>query len=308
MEATNILTLQQPGRHEFVRARTPMFTELADRSSASSKLLQRGLSVEFPDILFERRGPVATITLNRPERLNAFSMPLLDSALRALKIARNEPEIRVVVLTGMGRAFCAGADTKRIQEERESGAADTLGFEQVQMAQNLLLALHRMPKPVLGAINGVAAGAGFELSLGCDLRIAAESAYFKEAAMGVGLVPGDGSAWFLPRLIGLARAFELFMLEEWIPAARAAEMGLINRVVPDADFPEAVETLAQALASKPPIAMALTKQSIVNALSFTLPETLLELRELVVTTLGTKDYVEGSNAIRDRRPPSFSGN
>jgi 2-(1,2-epoxy-1,2-dihydrophenyl)acetyl-CoA isomerase len=263
--------------------------------------------MDFPDILFERRGPVATISLNRPDRLNAFSPDLLQSSLRALEIARKDPEVRVVVLTGVGRAFCAGADVKRIQEDRANGTPDSLGFEQVQQAQNLLLALHRMPKPVIGAINGVAAGAGFELSLGCDIRIAAESAYFKEAAMGVGLVAGDGSAWFLPRLVGLARAFELFYLEEKISSARAAEIGLINRVVPDEDFRAEVDRLADVLAAKPPIAMALTKQSIVNGLSVSLPETLLELRELVVTTLRTADYVEGSNAIRDRRPPSFSG-
>lgn len=263
--------------------------------------------MEYPDILFECRGPVATISFNRPDRLNSFSVDLLLSSLRALEVVRQDSKVRVVVLTGVGRAFCAGADVKRIQEERESGKPDSLGFEQVQMAQNLLLALHRFPKPVIGAINGVAAGAGFELSLGCDLRIAAESAFFKEAALGVGLVPGDGSAWFLPRLVGLARAFELFLLEERIPARRAAEIGLINSVVPDEDFPEAVERLALALASKPPVAVALTKQALVNGLSYSLPETLLELRDSVVQTLRTKDYVEGSNAIRDKRSASFEG-
>jgi 2-(1,2-epoxy-1,2-dihydrophenyl)acetyl-CoA isomerase len=263
--------------------------------------------MEYPDITFECRGPVATIAFNRPDRLNAFSPDLLTSALKALNVVGKDPALRVVVLTGVGRAFCAGADVKRIHEERESGQPDSLGFEQVQMAQNLLLALHRFPKPVLGAINGVAAGAGFELSLGCDMRIAAESAFFKEAAMGVGLVPGDGSAWFLPRLIGLARAFELFYLEERIPAARALEMGLVNRVVPDDQFRDAVEDLAQTLASKPPIAIALTKQAIVNGLSYALPQTLLELRDSVVKTLSTADYVEGSDAIRARRAAAFEG-
>lgn len=263
--------------------------------------------MELPDILFETRGPVATISFNRPERLNAFSPDLLTSALRALEVVRKDPGLRVVVLTGVGRAFCAGADVKRIQEDRQSGAPDSLGFEQVQLAQNVLLALHQMPKPVIGAINGVAAGAGFELSLGCDLRIAAESAFFKEAAMGVGLVAGDGSAWFLPRLVGLARAFEIFYLEERISAARAAEIGLVNRVVPDDQFQEEVARLADGLAAKPPLALALTKQSIVDGLSRSLPETLVQLRQMVVATLGTDDYVEGSNAIRDKRPARFAG-
>jgi 2-(1,2-epoxy-1,2-dihydrophenyl)acetyl-CoA isomerase len=263
--------------------------------------------MEFPDILFETRGPVATITLNRPDRLNAFSPELLTSALRALEVVRRDRDLRVVVLTGAGRAFCAGADVKRIQENRAAGTPDSLGFEQVQLAQNVLLALHRMPKPVIGAINGVAAGAGFELSLGCDLRIAAESAFFKEAAMGVGLVPGDGSAWFLPRLVGLARAFEIFLLEDRIPAARAAEFGLVNQVVPDDQLAETVEAIATRLAAKPPIAMGLTKQAIVNGLSCSLPETLLELRQMVVTTLGTSDYVEGSDAVAAKRPPKFAG-
>lgn len=263
--------------------------------------------MDYPDIKFECDGPVATIAFNRPDRLNAFSTDLLGSALRALNVVRRDPALRVVVLTGVGRAFCAGADTKRIHEERDSGRPDSLGFDQVQMAQNLLLALHRFPKPVIGAINGVAAGAGFELCLGCDLRIAAESAFFKEAAMGVGLVAGDGSAWFLPRLVGLARAFELMFLEERIPAARAAEIGLVNRVVPDDEFPAAVRDLAHTMAAKPPIALALTKQAVVNGLSVALPETLVELRDSVVTTLGTEDYVTGSNAVRDRRAPAFEG-
>jgi 2-(1,2-epoxy-1,2-dihydrophenyl)acetyl-CoA isomerase len=269
--------------------------------------MPRITGMDYPDIKFETRGPVATIVFNRPDRLNAFSPDLLTSALRAVTVARNDPAVRVVVLTGAGRAFCAGADTKRIHEERAGGKPDSLGFEQVQMAQNLLLALHRLPKPVLGAINGVAAGAGFELSLACDLRIAAESAFFKEAAMGVGLVPGDGSAWFLPRLVGLARAFELFLLEERLPAARALEWGLVNRVVPDADFAAAVDELAHTLAGKPPIALALTKQAVVNGLSCSLPETLIELRDSVVTTLGTTDYVIGSDAQRERRAAAFEG-
>ncbi|MDG4834334.1 enoyl-CoA hydratase-related protein [Solwaraspora sp. WMMD1047] len=263
--------------------------------------------MDYPDITFDIHGPVATIAFNRPDRMNSFSPDLLDSAMRAVDVVRRDPDLRVLVLTGTGRAFCAGADTKRIHEERASGQRDSLGFAQVQMAQNLLLALHRLPKPVLGAINGVAAGAGFELSLACDLRIAAESAFFKEAAMGVGLVPGDGSAWFLPRLVGLARAFELFFLEERIPADRALSMGLVNRVVPDEEFPAAVEELARTLASKPPIALALTKQAVVNGLSCSLPETLVELRDSVVTTLATADYVTGSNAVRDRKAPAFEG-
>jgi enoyl-CoA hydratase/carnithine racemase len=123
----------------------------------------------------------------------------------------------------------------------------------------------------------------------------------------VGLVAGDGSAWFLPRLVGLARAFEIFYLEERISAARAAEIGLVNRVVPDDQFQEEVARLADGLAAKPPLALALTKQSIVDGLSRSLPETLVQLRQMVVATLGTDDYVEGSNAIRDKRPARFAG-
>lgn len=264
--------------------------------------------MSYPGILFSTRDHVATLALNRPERLNAFSPEMLDSALRALAVADEDPDVRVIVLTGSGRGFCAGADIKRMAAERAGGEGARVRplAEVHQLAQAVLLALHRTLKPVVGAINGVAAGAGFELSLACDIRIAAESAYFKEAAMGVGLVAGDGSAWFLPRLIGLAGAFEVLYLEESITATRAAELGFVNWVVPDHQFTGEVARLAARLARKPPIAMSLTKQSIIEGLTQDLPASLDSLRDMVAQTLLTSDHAEAARAIKEGRLPRFT--
>jgi enoyl-CoA hydratase/carnithine racemase len=261
--------------------------------------------VSYPEIRFEREGHIATITFDRPEALNALTLKSLESACRALDEAKSDPEIRVVVLTGSGRAFCAGADVKRMQADHAEGAS----LEPLQrLGHRIVLQIVEMPKPVIGMINGVAAGGGLAIALACDLRVMAESAYLKEAALSIGITPGDGAAWFLPRLVGLGRAFEIMCLEPKVSARQAESLGLANRVVADADLASAVSELAAKLAAKAPLALTLTKRSIQDGLSLDLPDLLENLVGILDLTRRTNDHREGISAFAERRTPEFRGN
>ncbi len=178
-------------------------------------------------ILRSNDSGVLTLTLNRPDALNSFNVEMKEALLAALKDAARDREVRVVVLTGAGRAFSAGQDLK---ERQAPGAAD-LGTELRTRYNPIILAMRRLEKPIIGAINGVAAGAGISVALACDIRIASEAASFIEVFGRVGLVPDTGSSWFLPRLIGPARAAEMFFTGEPVDAATAERIGLVNRVV-----------------------------------------------------------------------------
>ncbi len=184
---------------------------------------------------------VLTLTLNRPEALNAFNVEMKDALLAALADAENNRAVRVLVITGAGRAFSAGQDLK----ERQDSHATDLGDELRARYNPLILAMRRLEKPIIGAINGIAAGAGLSLALACDIRIAADSASFIEVFGRVGLVPDSGSSWFLPRLIGPARAAEMVFTADQIDASTAERIGLVNKVVPDDQLlPEAYRSRA----------------------------------------------------------------
>ena len=186
-------------------------------------------------------GSVLTLTLNRPEALNAFNVEMKDALLAALADAENNRAVRVLVITGAGRAFSAGQDLK----ERQDPHATDLGDELRARYNPLILAMRRLEKPIIGAINGIAAGAGLSLALACDIRIAADSASFIEVFGRVGLVPDSGSSWFLPRLIGPARAAEMVFTADQIDASTAERIGLVNKVVPaDRLLPEAYRSRA----------------------------------------------------------------
>ena len=179
-------------------------------------------------ILRSTADAVLTVTLNRPESLNSFTVEMKEALLGALKDAARDKEIRAIVLTGAGRAFSAGQDLK----ERQGADIADLGTELRLRYNPIILAMRRLEKPIVGAINGVAAGAGISIALACDIIIAAENATFIEAFARVGLVPDTGSTWFLPRLVGAAKAAEMFMTADPVDAATAERIGLINRVVP----------------------------------------------------------------------------
>ena len=246
---------------------------------------------------------VLTLTLNRPDALNSFTVEMKEGLLAALKDAARDKEIRAVILTGAGRAFSAGQDLK----ERQGPDVADLGTELRLRYNPIVLAMRRLEKPIVGAINGVAAGAGISIAMACDILIAAENATFIEAFSRVGLVPDTGSTWFLPRLVGSARAAEMMFTADPIDAATAERIGLINRAVPDEKLTAEANALAQRLAKAAPIALALAKRALNRAYEMNLEQALDFEAQLQSIAGRSADHREGVAAFVEKRPPRFSG-
>jgi 2-(1,2-epoxy-1,2-dihydrophenyl)acetyl-CoA isomerase len=257
-------------------------------------------------VLLERYEGVATVTLNRPDKLNAFNDEMLAGLTKHLKAVATDDTVRCVVLTGAGRGFSAGQDLASVRDRAASGG---MRFrEHLEHAYNpVILRLRTMEKPVLAAINGVAAGAGASLALACDLRIAASSASLIQAFVGVGLVPDTGSTWALTRLVGFSRAFELASSGRTVPAAEALALGLVNRVAPDEELRGAAAVWAAELASGPTKALGLTKRAMNRALTTSLDDALLYEAQLQEIAGRTADHAEGVAAFLGKRPPQFQG-
>ena len=249
---------------------------------------------------------VATLTLNRPDRLNALSSPMLEGLLEALPRLAADPDIAVVVLTGAGRGFCAGGDVKSMAEgSSQLGVEDAVQRLRGRMEVSRLL--HEIPKPTIAMINGPAAGAGLAMALACDLRIAGESARLITAFAKVGFSGDFGGSYFLSKLVGTAKARELYYLGEPLTAAQALALGLLNSAVPDAELPGATAALAQRLARGPGIALGLMKRNFNAAETGTLSE-LLDLEALhQIRTARTEDHAEAARAFVEKRPPAFKG-
>jgi 2-(1,2-epoxy-1,2-dihydrophenyl)acetyl-CoA isomerase len=246
---------------------------------------------------------VGTITLDRPDALNSLEATLKRELLAVLREADRDRTVRAVVLTGAGRAFCAGQDLK----ERLAPGATPLDVEVRERYNPIVLAVRRLSKPIVAAINGVAAGAGASLALACDLRIAAEGASFVLAFGRIGLVPDSGASWFLPRLVGAARAAELLYLPDPLSAADALRIGLVSRVVPAAALMTEAGAIAARLAAGAPKALALTKRALDRSLEVGLAEALDHEASLQGIAGRTADHAEGLAAFVERRPPRFSG-
>lgn len=206
---------------------------------------------------------VATIRLNRPERMNAFTFEMIDAWAAALRDCRVREDVRVVVVTGAGQAFCSGGDIVEMQDRLPHTPAQRKA-ELFERIQRIPLALEDLDKPVLAAINGAATGAGLDLALMCDIRYAAQSARMAETYIRVGLVPGAGGAHFLPRVVGAAKALEMFLTGEFIDAAEALRIGLVNKVFPDESFLADVERIAQRMARAPSLPARLIKRAILQ--------------------------------------------
>jgi 2-(1,2-epoxy-1,2-dihydrophenyl)acetyl-CoA isomerase len=244
---------------------------------------------------------VVTLTLNRPDALNSFTVEMKDALLAAIKDAARDKSVRVVILTGAGRAFSAGQDLK----ERQGPDVNDLGTELRQRYNPIILAMRRLEKPIIGAINGVAAGAGISVALACDILIASDKASFMEAFGRVGLVPDTGSSWFLPRLVGPARAAEMMFTADSVDAATAERIGLVNRVVPADTLMDEANALAARLAQAAPIALALAKRALNRALTSNLEDALEFEAQLQSIAGRSTDHKEGVAAFVEKRPPKF---
>jgi 2-(1,2-epoxy-1,2-dihydrophenyl)acetyl-CoA isomerase len=260
-------------------------------------------------VLYEKRGSIVTITLNRPETLNAMNEPMMAEFERLLMVVEADADVRAVVLTGAGRGFSSGGDQKRDRstEGQEKFFADDAGGTLVERLHRCVLRLQQLPKPVIGCIKGVAAGAGCNLALATDLRIAADTARFVEAFTRIGLVPDGGGTYFLPRLVGTAKAMELVLLAEIIDAQEALRIGLVNWVVPAGQLAAETQKLAERLAQGPTVAYGLAKTGLYQGLQMSLGEVLnMEAHNQRIASR-TQDRLEGVAAFREKRPPHFIG-
>ncbi len=261
------------------------------------------------DLLVRVEGGVAVLTLNRPERRNALSPAMLGALARALEEVEENDDVACVVLTGAGGAFCAGGDVKAMAESNGAEVDyDALVAAQRRSQRATSGRLHAMPKPTIAALPGAAAGAGLALALACDLRIAARRAVLTTAFARVGLAGDYGGTWFLTRLVGTARARELYFLSERLSAEEAERLGIVNRVVDDESLEEEALALAARLAAGPRIALAYMKENLNRAEN---GDELGECMDLEVThhrrTMLTEDHREAAAAFAEKREPSFRG-
>lgn len=258
-------------------------------------------------VLLDITDGVATLTLNRPEAMNSLSVATKEALRDAVTGVAADPEVRCVVLTGTGRAFCVGQDLKEHVEILESGSSEAL-FRTVDEHYNpIVTALATMPKPVVAAVNGVAAGAGASLALACDLRIVADTAGFNFAFAGVALSCDTGSSWTLPRLVGTAKALELLYLPRTIDAAESLALGLATRVVPAEQLAETVGELGARLAAGPTVAYAAIRQSVAYSAGHGFEESLAVESSMMQRTGATADHRAAVRAFVAKENPAFEG-
>jgi len=261
----------------------------------------------YETIAVDTADHVCTITLNRPDVYNAFSDQLTTELAESLKQAERDKLVRVVVITGAGKAFSSGQDLGELKERYVPGYVPELSRDIRKRYNPIIKRVCQMPKPVIAAVNGVAAGAGCSLALACDLRIASEHATFIEVFVNVGLIPDSGSSYFLPRLVGHARAMELCCTGRKVKADEAERLGLVNKVVPAASLMDETMQLAGTLAGMPAKAIALTKRLFNQSLGNDLDDQ-LEAEAYAQETAGlTSDHMEGVTAFLEKRKPEFTG-
>lgn len=262
----------------------------------------------MPDpILLAREGPVATLTLNRPEALNVLDLAMVEALVPATAEVAADPAIRVLVVRGAGKHFMAGGDVKTFArslgdapEAREAAFAHLL-----DRVHTVVETLARMPQPVVARVHGAVAGFGLSLMNACDLAVASDDAYFAGAYRQLGVTPDGGGTWSLPRIVGQRRALEIFLLSERFDAARAHELGLVNRVVPAPELDAAVEKMVRTLAEGPREALAGTKRLLRASFDRSLPEQLRAEAASFAHLTGRDDFVEGVNAFVGKRAPTF---
>ena len=264
---------------------------------------------EFEQILYAKSGHVATVTLNRPTKLNAYSEIMVHEILAALGDARDDDEIRAVILTGTGRGFCSGGDIGRDFQypARYRGHRMESMLEMRENMHELVKLLQRFDKPTIAAVNGAAVAGGLTLALSCDFRIAAESAKLGDTSLKFALIPDEGGAYLFPRFLGLEKALKMSLLSEVYPARQAHELGLVTEVVPDAELMPRARQWAERLAAGPPIAIRITKRMMYKQLTMGLDNALEDAALGTLVANYTEDVKEGIAAFHEKRPPNFKG-
>lgn len=259
------------------------------------------------DVLYERSGAVATVTLNRPERMNTISQPMLLALSEALVAAGRDAEVRVIVITGAGRAFCAGLDLQDAASEEGVSKGGFALAPALDLRDFPPVVLHELDKPVIAAINGGAAGFGLDLALGCDIRICAGHAKLAATFARRGVLPETGGTWILPRLIGWSRAAEIVFAGRTLSAPEALELGLVSRLVEGSELAAVARALAEEIAACAPLAVQATKRMMRAALTEGFSEHIQRVYLQTMPLMRTKDFREGFTAFLEKRPPKFEG-
>jgi len=259
-------------------------------------------------VRYEKSDYIATITLNRPEVLNAVNARMGEELLDALRSAESDDEVHCLIITGSGRAFCAGEDIQDLRGQYEKGDNPKLGERLLVKYNPIIRQIRRLQKPVIAAVNGVAAGAGAGIAYSCDVRVASENARFLQAFIKVGLAPDSGTSFFLPRLAGFSKALELSLTGDELTSKDAERLGLVSKVVPAEQLMETARELGTKLAQGPSKAIGLTKRALNKSISSDL-ETVLEYESYLQEIAGgTADHIEAVRAFFEKRKPVFKGN
>lgn len=259
--------------------------------------------MNYEGLIYAKEEGIATMTMNRPQKLNAFNMGMYRGMLEIIKDVARDETVRVLVITGTGRAFCVGADVKSLEQDLEKGPWTTSDVE----SDLLPIPLRKMNKPVIAAINGVTAGGGYDLACACDIRIASDKATFSTIFVRRGLLPTLGGTYFLPRLVGIDKACELIWTGDMIDAREAERIGLVTKVVPHDELETATKELAVKLVKGPPLAIARAKQVIYKGLNMELEPALNDIMEAVAELGQTEDHREALRAFLGKREPVFKG-
>jgi enoyl-CoA hydratase/carnithine racemase len=259
------------------------------------------------DLLYAVHGSIATITLNRPERLNAISVPMLDALSKALMDAEADPKVRVIVLTGAGKGFCSGLDLKDLMSGKGIGSDPNAMPARFDLRNAPPTVLHTVDKPTICALNGAAAGYGMDLAIGCDIRIASDKAKLAGGFAKRGVLPESGGTWLLPRLVGWAKACEIAFTGRTLLAPECLELGLVNKIVPHELFEKEVQALAQEIADNAPLAVQAIKRMMRLGLDDSFESNVHQVYLQLLPLFRTKDFQEGVRAFLEGRKPAFEG-
>lgn len=265
--------------------------------------------MEFREIIYAKENRVATITLNRPAKLNAYSEVMVHEIISALSDARDHDEVRAVIITGTGRGFCSGGDISRDFQypSRYRGHRMEAMLEMRENMHQLVTLLRRFDKPAVAAINGAAVAGGLTLALCCDFRIAAESARLGDTSLKFALIPDEGGAYLFPKYMGLQNALKMSLFSEVYSASQAQELGLVTKVVPDDELMPTARQWAESLADGPPIAIRITKRMMYKQETMSLDNALEDAALAVMVTNYSEDVKEGTAAFHEKRKPNFKG-